>query len=208
MGFLAAPLIGGLTVGGAIATGAAVVGTALQIKSQRDQAKAAEARARYQAEVAKRNAAVEEENRQRAIAEAAVEAQDQDFDARRELGALMAEQGALGLDLGSGSFLRQRAGLETIAATDRARIIDRGQNEADAAKRRADNFREEAGNATAAAADARRSGRRAVAASLISGIGSVASKTAARITGTSSSTQTRGNSLTTSLRPRARPIVA
>jgi hypothetical protein len=119
----------------------------------------------------------------------------------------MAEQGALGLDLGSGSFLRQRAGLETIAATDRARIIDRGQNEADAAKRRADNFREEAGNATAAASDARSSGRSAVAASLISGIGSIASKTASRITGRGSSSS-QSSSLSSSLRPRARPIVA
>ena len=201
MGFLAAPAIAGLSVGGVIATGAAVVGTVLQIQSARDSAKAAEARARYQAEVAERNAQIEDENRARAIAEASVAAQDQDFDARAELGALIAEQGASGLDLGSGSFLRQRAGLETIAATDRARIINAGQNESDAARRRAENFREEARNAGAAAGDARSAGRTAIAASLISGIGSVASSTAKRITAGTSSTNTNTGS-------RRSPIVA
>lgn len=204
MGFLAAPVVGSLTVGGVIATGAAVVGTAMQIQAAREAAKAEEERAKYQREVALRNAAIEEENRVAELHEAALAAQDADQDAKIELGALLADQGASGLDLGSGSFLRVRQGMETIAAQDRSRIIKEGENAADEASRRAENFREEARNAGRAADNARSAGRRSVAASLISGIGTISNTAAKHITG---SAREATSAVERSLRPRTRIVV-
>lgn len=211
MAVLAAPVLGGLTtVGGAIAAGATVAAGVVQARgaarAEEAALRAQEQQALFQAQVAENNALIEEQNREQAIANAALQAQDQDIGARTELGALIAEQGASGLDLGSGSFLRVREGLESIASQDRERIIEGGRIEAAGAAQRAADFRTQAAGARATATDARnaqsvarRTGRTGVFTSLISGASTIAGSTARSITGQ------RTNPVSQSLRPRLRP---
>ena len=200
MAFLAVP-----AVATAVTTGAAVVGTALSVVQSQQQARAQEEQAQFQAQVAQNNALIEDANREQAIVDAAVSAQDQARGQRQELGQLIADQGASGLDLGSGSFLRVREGLEAIASVDRERIVRQGQNEADAAASRAAAFRTEAAGFRSAAGDARSSGIIGVGASLVSGAATVAAAAESRVTGGSQS----GSRLapTSSPRPRLRPQI-
>lgn len=76
------------------------------------------------------NAAIAEENRKSAIFESNVAAQEKDFEARAELGALLAGAGASGLNMGSGSKALQRKSATELAAKDRGRIINQGEVEA------------------------------------------------------------------------------
>lgn len=185
---------------------AAADAAAIQAQAQRDQAL-------YQAEVARNNALIEEQNAEQAAVRAAVIAQDQDTAARAELGALIAEQAASGLDLGSGSFLQIREGAETIAAVDRARVIQSGQIEASQHQSAAADFTTQAELFEAEAQNASVAGDINQRASLISGIGGVASSVAGGFSAidtaaSRASTANTNSSLAprTSIRPRARAV--
>lgn len=96
---------------------------------------------------AKANAAIAEDNAKRATQEAAAKAQEQDVKARGELGAFLAESGASGLSLGSGSTLLRRQSLTELAAKDRGYITYEGAREATNFKQTAADYRAEARSA-------------------------------------------------------------
>lgn len=148
--------LGGLST--ALSVGSAVVGTIGAINQ-----------ANFQSQVANNNAAIAEDNARRAVFESQVEAQETDFAARDELGQLLAQQGASGLSLGSGSFALRRKGQEELAAKDRGFIRNQGEVQATRFRQQANDQRAEAAQAKAAGRNALISGAFEVGTSLVSG---------------------------------------
>ena len=199
------------TVATVASVGIGAIGTVMQMQAAGAQAEAQAKQAQYQAEVARNNALIEEQNAQAATIAAAVEAQDQDRAALAELGALLSDQSASGLDLGSGSFMQIREGQETIAAVDRARLIQAGETEAQQHLQAAADFTTQSILSESQADNAREAGRVNQLGSLISGIGGVATTISGLDFGSAggssnSSAANTSRAPTTSIRPRARAV--
>jgi hypothetical protein len=99
---------------------------------------------RYQAGVANNNAKIAENNEAKATNEAAIAAQIQDQEATQDIGSILSEQGASGLDVGVGSGALRRKSASELAARDRGFTIFKGQSESDAYKQQAEGFRSDA----------------------------------------------------------------
>ena len=147
---------GGLST--ALQVGATVVGTMGAIQQSN-----------YQSQVALNNQAIAEENARRVIFESQIEAQETDIEARGELGQLLAQQGASGLSLGSGSFALRRKGLEELAAKDRGFIRSQGEVRATRHRQQASDFAGESAMAKASGRGALVSGAFDIGTSLVSG---------------------------------------
>ena len=98
----------------------------------------------YQAAVMKQNAAIQDENARRSVAQAAQDAADKDMEARLEIGSLLAQASASGVDMNSGSMLLRRKDMNTFAAQDRRRITEAGRDEAMAYRQEGANLRGQA----------------------------------------------------------------
>ena len=125
-----APALGAVGGGSALAGLGTVLGAAGSLYSGFAQMQAA----KTNAEINRVNAEIAEENARDAIQQSQLEAQETDARAKMELGALLADQGASGLGLSSGSFALQRKSATELAAKDRGYI--RAQGNIDAAKYR------------------------------------------------------------------------
>ena len=135
---------GGAATTTAAATSLAKLGTIVQAVGAGVGGIATLASANYNAKVAENNAAVEDMNAERAIERAAIIAQEQDVEARGELGALISRAGASGLDARSGSLAGSRRSLQQLAAKDRGLTTHEGQVGADNARQRASDYRSQA----------------------------------------------------------------
>jgi hypothetical protein len=110
--------------------GMMIASTAVSAMGEMQKAKSQKAQLAYQAKVAQNNADIAEDNRMRAIQEANVAATDQDQSASAILGEMMAEGGASGLSLQSGSKASEVASAKKLAKRDRARLVHEGAVEA------------------------------------------------------------------------------
>ena len=139
----------------------AVAGTAVSVVSSKQQAKAAESTAEYNARVAEnnaqnaRNAATEAENTQRTKT-------------ARLLSKQKAQLGAAGIDLSSGSALQLQEDTITLGEADALRIRTTGDNQYDSSLQQSD-------LEIAKGSLAESQGNYNIAGSLLSGVGSVAS---------------------------------
>ena len=125
-------------------------------------------KAKFQEQVARNNAFISEENKQRAIFESQIGALDADEAASQELGLLIANAGASGLDLGSGSKLQAQRSKEALASRDRERIRFAGDVEGAKFEQEKQQFLAEAAFAKKAKSLAIVSGSVNLASSLIS----------------------------------------
>lgn len=98
----------------------------------------------YKRKVAEANAKVAGKNAEREIQKAGIQAQDQDFAAAQELGALVARQGASGLNMGVGSMALSLNSQKALAARDRGYTIYEGASKADAYKQQRNDYLAEA----------------------------------------------------------------
>lgn len=135
----------------------------------------------YQARVAQNNALVADMNAGRAVQEAAVRAQEQDFSAQGEIGALLANLGASGFSVSTGSAALRRRSAEGLAARDRNYTMYQGQTTADAYRQQAADFRTSAGASRMEARNALISGGFQIGETLISGASRVNDEKARRI---------------------------
>lgn len=99
----------------------------------------------YNAAVAERNARLMEENARLEIERSQIEQQDWGDEARGQLGRLMAELGASGMVMGTGSAALRRSGSERLAQRDAERIREEGVGRADEFRQRAADYQGEAG---------------------------------------------------------------
>lgn len=81
--------------------------------------------ANYQSAVAANNAKIVTENAQRETLAANQDLQDKDTAARAEIGMLVSQMDASGLNSGSGSMLLRRTSAEELARRDRERIAQK-----------------------------------------------------------------------------------
>lgn len=125
----------------------------------------------YQAAIADMNTKIAKDNAARARHTAQVEQQDQDMVARAMLGEQLAEQGASGFTLGSGSFRTARKSAKELARKDALNIRTAGEIEAH-------NYLTQAANFGMQAQGARSAGFNALLGGFLEGAGSLASGTA------------------------------
>ena len=180
--------IGGSTT---LSTAATIAGTGAAI-----------AQNSYQARVALNNAKIAEQNAERAINESKIGAQDQDLEAKAQIGALIARGGASGLSLGAGSLALRRKSAEELAARDRGYTIYAGETKADAYNQQAQDYRTEASSLRTANFMEVIGAGFDIGTSLISGAALTNRRNA--ITG-SSPTQSSVSRIAPT-RPRARPV--
>lgn len=142
----------------------AVVG----VMAAKAQTKAAQSQADFNTRKAENNAVIAEKNRERALAESRVAAQDSDQAARSEIGQVVANAAASGLSISSGSKAQQRVSLEKLVSRDRERLVLAGTLEAQGLTERASQARAEAANSRKARKFAAKAGQLQAANSLVS----------------------------------------
>lgn len=125
---------GGSAALGVVGIGLTLAGTAANVAAAKADHAAEVSQYQYQQQVAARNAQIAEENAAKAIAAANAEAQETDYDARLEIGALMSQASASGLRMDVGSNYLRRRSLESLARKDRG--FRTAQGSADAANER------------------------------------------------------------------------
>jgi hypothetical protein len=116
-------------IAGSLATGLSIVGTVASLS-------AANSQANYTASVASRNAVIAERNAVEATENAQRENRQRGAMASGEIGNLLANQAASGLNLGSGSYALARKSQAALAAND-------SEITTETATRQARNFREQ-----------------------------------------------------------------
>jgi hypothetical protein len=164
----------GTSTATAVSVGSAVVGGV-----------AAVGQARYQSQVAKNNATIATQNAERTRFETQVANQQQDQEARADIGALLAQGGASGLALGVGSMGLRRKSAEQLAARDRAYTDYAGETRAAGFDQQASDFSAEAASANRAGIFGAVGAGLDIKSSLVSGASTVNPTTANRITGRS-----------------------
>lgn len=156
----AAPALAALPVIlGAVSTGVSILGI-MQSTSANIQA------ANYQAQIADRNAAIMEDNAQRAAYRSAVEAQQQDENTRGVVGQIIANQAASGLRLGGRSAMLTRKSAAELGRLDTLNIRQAGEIEAHNYLMQAEDFR-------SSADFSRKTGQSAAVAGALQGFGSL-----------------------------------
>lgn len=125
------------------------IGTALSVASGVVGLIGAQQMSGFQAKVAERNAQLADENAKRALHDAAVQAQNRDLDSTVEMGDLLANLGASGLAIGTGSAALRRKSQAELARRDRGYIIQEGEMAAHNYRQQAQDFRTEASGAKA-----------------------------------------------------------
>jgi hypothetical protein len=135
----------------------------------------------YQSRVAQNNSVVAMQNADRSVHEAAVQAQDQDFTAQGDMGALLSNLGASGFSLSTGSAALRRKSASDLAARDRNYTTYRGQTTADAYRQQSADFLASAKSSKMGARNALIGGAFEVGGTLITGASKVNDEKARRI---------------------------
>jgi hypothetical protein len=152
-----------------IAIGSTIAQAGMGIIQAKAAGDAEDARLRYQQQVAANNAAIAEDSRKRAVQASTVAAADKDLEASAILGEIMAEGGASGLSLTSGSKAAKRASAQKLSARDRARIRHEGELEAGRFAQERTGFENRGVNIGAARGANRSATRLSMASTLVSG---------------------------------------
>ena len=168
MGIETALLVGSLasSVGGTIAGGI----------GQSQAADAASASAGYQAQVAKNNALIAQQNARYAMQAGRTNAQNQDFQTRANIGTATAAQGASGVDVASGSPVEVRSTIGQLGRLKSLQDIQQAQAEAYGYQTKATGFGAEAELQEMKAKAAQEAKGPALAGTILSGISSVSDK--------------------------------
>jgi hypothetical protein len=170
----AIPLL--LTTAGVSASTAATVGTLATIatgvaavQGARLEGQAQVSAARYQQQVALNNATVATNNAERTRFETQVANQQQDQEAKADIGQLLSQGGASGLTLGVGSMGLRRKSAEQLASRDRAYTNYAGATKAAGFDQQSADFTASAAASKREAGFAKAGAKINIASSLISG---------------------------------------
>lgn len=140
------------------------------------QGQANKSAAAYQAQVARNNQTIAQQNAQQAAQAGSVSAQARDFANRQRTGAILAGQAASGIDIESGSSQEVRKSSEELGRLDTATVMANALNTARSYSTQAENFGAQAGLDTLQARNASTAGYLTGGASLIGGASSFADK--------------------------------
>lgn len=162
------------TVALAVSAVSAVAGTVVSMGAASAQAASAQQQAEYQRQVAERDQAIVDQNRRYAYEQARIDAEDAARDQRRQLSAVRAAYGASGVDL-AGSPLDVLTDTAYETALDVQRTEDRGRLQAREFEMQKLGIQDNAVMADLQYQNARSQARASSAASMLSGIGSLAS---------------------------------
>ncbi len=160
----------------AIAMAASVIGTGLSAVSAISQGQAQSASANYQAQVARVNQQIQEQNATYERQKGDVEAQSQDMKNKAALGALSAAQGASGFDMNSGSSLDTRVSARELGRLDTLTVRNNAERRAHDFDIAAMNQGAQAGLYQAQGKTSQMAGYLGAASSLIGGVSSVSDK--------------------------------
>jgi hypothetical protein len=125
--------------------------------------------ASYEQKVAQRNAVIAEDNARRAVMESQEEQQDWSRAAREQIGQMVAEMGASGVAVDSGTNLLVRRATQEDVVRDAQRIRTEGKTRGDAFRTRGSDFQAQASAAGARKSNTTISGAFDLGSSLISG---------------------------------------
>ena len=130
----------------------------------------------YKAGVARNNAIIAERNALAATEAGGAQAQTNDMKTRALMGQQLAEQGANGLEVGSGTNVAVRQSAEDIGHLDTLTILNNAAKNTAGFKAQGMNFEAEGKFADASASNARTAGEYSVATSLLGAAGSFSDK--------------------------------
>jgi hypothetical protein len=130
---------------GAVSSVASIGGTIMGGMGQSQQYDAASQSASYQAQVAKNNQIIAEQNARYATQAGRANAQAQDFQTRAQIGTAAAAQGASGVDVTQGSPVEVRSSIGQLGRLKTLQEIQQSQVEAYGQEARATGFGAEAG---------------------------------------------------------------
>lgn len=156
--------------------GASVGGTILSAFGAAQSGKAQSSMLQYQAGIAQLQKQVALQNRDYALGAGEQEALSYGLRARNRMGAITAGQGASGIDVGGASSVAVRKGQQTITDLDTATIRNNAARRAYGYETEAAVDEAQSGLYSRAASNVRKATGVNVAASLLSGAGSVSSK--------------------------------
>lgn len=145
---MADPVTAGLAVVSTVATVAGGINSASGAREQAEgaqqQAEANAAAGRYKAQVARNNAIIADRNASTSREAGRTIAQTNDLKIRGQTGQILAEQGASGIEVGSGSPTDIRQSLHDLGHLDTLTILANAMNNAQGFKIQSSNFESEA----------------------------------------------------------------
>lgn len=147
----------------------ALIGTVVAGAGAVQQMVATRNMASYEQKLAERNQLIQEDNARSAVLESQIEQQDWSRSAREQIGQMVAEMGASGLSVNSGSNLLRRVGTQEAVERDAQRIREDGNNRADQFRQRASDSGAEASLAGARKRNATTAGIINIGSTLIGG---------------------------------------
>jgi hypothetical protein len=159
-----------------ISIGATVIGGAVNMFGQMQQAKAQEGAANYQAQVARNNQTIAEQNAAYSRQAGAVEAEQQSQRTAKLVGAEIAGQGASGIDPTTGSPAEVVRGTREMGRLDTLNLVQNAELRARGFNIEASNQGANAGLLTQQASNAQTAGMFGAAGSLLTAGSSVADK--------------------------------
>jgi hypothetical protein len=162
----------GIEIGLALSAVSTVMGVVGSISQGQAQKKAAD----YQAQVAKNNATIAQQNAQYAVAAGESKAQSQDFKNRAIAGAIESGQAASGIDLSSPTLADVRSSSAQIGRLDTANVMADAMLVARGQEAKASDFTAEAGLKTMEGENALTASYAKAGGTLLSGAGSFADK--------------------------------
>src|SRR5262252_1875935 len=109
---------------GVISLGMTAVSGVMGFMGAQEQASAQAAAANYQAQVAQNNAIINNQNAARAAEAGRAQAQATDFKNAARSGAILAAEGASGIDVGSGSSTEVRQSAQQLGRLDTQTVMD------------------------------------------------------------------------------------
>ncbi|MDY0243144.1 MAG: hypothetical protein RBR34_13320 [Rhodospirillaceae bacterium] len=152
----------------------AAVGTAVSAYSAHASGQQAKAQANYQSAVARNNAEIATQNAKDTEAAGRAEEQRQRIANAQKLGAIRAEAGASGVDIGSGTVLDTVADQNMIGEYDALTTRNNYQRQANSHYQQAANFLNDSSSFQTAASNATLNGGLSAGGTLLSGAGKVA----------------------------------
>ncbi|MEA4838415.1 MAG: hypothetical protein VB101_09040 [Rhodospirillaceae bacterium] len=152
----------------------AAVGTAVSAYSAHASGQQAKAQGNYQAQIAKNNAEIATQNAKDTEAAGRAEEQRQRIANAQKLGAIRAEAGATGVDVGYGTALDTVADQTMIGEYDALTTRNNSQRQANSYYQQASNFMNDSSSYQTAASNATLNGTLSAGGTLLSGAGKVA----------------------------------
>lgn len=159
-----------------VSLGSTVLGTGVSLIGGMQQAAAQESAANYQAQVARNNQIIAEQNARSIETAAATRAQAEDMQTRALLGTIEAAQGASGISFDSPTMARIRESQAQIGRLESRTTYQEGQNAARGQQQQAAQFGAEVQLASNRAASAGAAGTIGAFSSLLTGASSFSDK--------------------------------